>query len=458
MRLKDAEGAIKDSNHPEVVKEVLKKIKALGDDSKANFTTLQTDYEELKTLVNESKNNLDPLIKETVSKLTEDILTRQQASDDFTKSATDRMDAMDAAMQRTGKAGAGDVDELMKEARAFKITSLSAQQKLTPITDIDSLVSVDQYTAYKNLYPVYLRRDEKSLSPDEFKAMSVNVDPAGGYLVTPQMSSRIVKRLFEADPLRQFASTETISTDALEMMVEDDEADVGWEGETVAGRETGTPRLDKKRIPVHTLYAKPRATQQLLEDASINVETWLADKVGAKMIREEGSSFVTGTGILKPRGFLSYGNGTITGTVEQVNIGAAAAITTDGLVSVKFSLIEQYLMRARWFANRLTVSEIMQLKDGDGQYIWRPGLTEGTPAMLLGLPFHMSTTMPVVAANSLSIAIGDWAEAYTIVDRLGISVQRDPYTVKPFVEFYTRKRVGGDVVNFRALKIGKVAV
>jgi HK97 family phage major capsid protein len=115
-------------------------------------------------------------------------------------------------------------------------------------------------------------------------------------------------------------------------------------------------------------------------------------------------------------------------------------------------------MRATWVLNRLTIAHIMKLKDGDGQYIWRPGILQGQPSILLGLPMRMSTTMPIVAANALSVAIADWNEFYTIVDRLGISVQRDPYTVKPFIEFYTRKRWGGDVVNFQAGKIGIVHV
>jgi HK97 family phage major capsid protein len=138
-------------------------------------------------------------------------------------------------------------------------------------------------------------------------------------------------------------------------------------------------------------------------------------------------------------------------------MGHATALTADGLIDVKFSLVEDYLTRGTWLANRLTVADIMQLKDGNGQYLWRAGLEPSQPSVLLGLPIRMSTTMPVVAANALSIALAEWSEAYMIVDRLGISVQRDPYTAKPMVEFYTRKRVGGDVINYEAIIIGKVA-
>jgi HK97 family phage major capsid protein len=272
------------------------------------------------------------------------------------------------------------------------------------------------------------------------------------------MSARIVEKIFQGDPFRQLCNVETIGTDALELTEDLDEAGDGWEGETVVGAETTTPQLKKKRIQVFNQYARPRATQKLLEDSSINIEQWLANKVGQKMLRTEGAAFVTGDGVARPRGFLTYANGTAYGQVEQVALGAAATVTTDGLIDLEFSLMEEYLMRATWAMNRLTVASIMKLKDGDGQYIWRPGILAGQPSTLLGLPMRMSTTMPVVAANALSIAIADWNEFYTIVDRLGITVQRDPYTVKPFVEFYTRRRVGGDVVNYQAGKIGVVSV
>ena len=143
--------------------------------------------------------------------------------------------------------------------------------------------------------------------------------------------------------------------------------------------------------------------------------------------------------------------------VGDSGMGAAAALTGDGFHDVKMSLKEFFMNRGTWLMNRLTVNETLQLKDGTGNYIWRAGLEPNMPSNILGLPVRMSTTMPTVAANALSVAIADWREAYMVVDRLGISVQRDPYTAKPFVEFYTRKRVGGDVINFDAIKIGKIA-
>jgi HK97 family phage major capsid protein len=208
------------------------------------------------------------------------------------------------------------------------------------------------------------------------------------------------------------------------------------------------------------MYSKILATQKLLEDSSINIENWIATKTGERFGRLEGAAFITGDGIGKPRGILTYANGTAWGQIEQVNMGAAAALTADGFIDVKYRLREYYIERASaWLMNRTTVAAAMKLKDGAGDYIWKPSLIASDPiSSILGIPVRMSTTMPAVAANALSVALGDWRSAYMIVDRLGITVQRDPYTSKPFVEFYIRKRCGADVLNFDALKIGIIHV
>ena len=188
-----------------------------------------------------------------------------------------------------------------------------------------------------------------------------------------------------------------------------------------------------------------------------SIETWLSNKCADKFNRTESAAFVTGNGVGKPRGFLTYANGTSWGQVEQVNMGAAAALTADGFYSVKYALIEQYLNRATWLMNRSTFAAALKLKDGSGNYLWQPSYQLGQPSTLIGLPVRMGTTMPAVAAGALSVALADWQEAYMIVDRIGISLLRDPYTVKPVIEYYFRKRVGGDVTNYTAIKLGKIS-
>lgn len=469
---------------PEVVAAVQKEIKALGDNVKKNFDELNKGYETLKQLVEQNEGKFDTLVKAQIQKWSEDIVTRQEALDDKNasfetamkeaeekaKAAVERMDQLELAFKERGKKAdektmAPEIKDAMDLAIAQRVVSGGKEAKsgVTHQAAQKIEINLDEYKQYCEALKTFLRTDERmlhSIAPDAQKALSVGIDPDGGYTVTPTMSNRIIKRLFELDPMRALATVETITTNAIEWLVDYDEAGGGWEAETESGAETGTPQIFKKRIPVHVLYAKPRATQTLIEDSAINIEGWLSDKQANRFLRIESAAFVSGDGIGKPRGFLTYSNYDTAGTdqwgrIERQNIGNP--ITADGLYDLKFRLIEQYLMRGTWLMNRLCVVDVLQLKDGAGRYIWSPGLREDEYSMLLGLPVRMSTTMPIQAANSLSVAIADWREAYMIVDRLGISVQRDPYTVKPYIEFYTRKRVGGDVVNYQAIKIGVVA-
>lgn len=312
---------------------------------------------------------------------------------------------------------------------------------------------------YKAAFDTFLRKGEEVMGPDERKALSVGTDPDGGYVVNPDLSGRIVMKVFETSPMRAYASIQVISSDALEGLFDLNEASSGWVGETDSRPETNTPQLGKWRIPAHELYAKPKATQKLLDDASINMEAWLASKVSEKFARDEANAFVVGNGVNKPRGFLTFPSGTtLPGTIERFDTGvngafAAAPNGGDVLINALYGLKQQYRANATWFMNRATLKLTRKLKDSDGAYLWSPGIAAGQPASLLGYPVASFEDMPDPATDSLSIAVGDMREAYQIVDRLGIRTLRDPYSAKPYVEFYTTKRVGGDVVNFEAIKL-----
>ena len=485
---KDADGTGTQTPEPEVVKQVQVEIAKLGENTKANYDELRKAHESLKKLVDEKGDSMDAETKGQITKLSEDITTRQDAIDKtiadtktaittdidtkLTELATKRIDAIETAIGRLPKENpSASAADMVKETKQFVIDAMANRNKgdkaITP-EEIDAMeFNVDEYKAYTKAFRGFLRRDERmniSAVPEHLKALSVGIDPDGGYTVTPAMSNRIVKRLYEADPIRELSASESITTGALEWMVDYDEAGWGWEAETIAGGETTTPQLYKKRIPVHVMYAKPRASQTLLEDSGINIENWLADKVSNRFMRGEGAAFVNGDGVGKPRGFLTYANYTAAGVdewgkVEQINMKHATDITADGFIAVKYSLVEQYLNRGTWVMNRLTVAETMYLKDGMGNYLWKPGFDTDKNSTILGLPVRMSTTMPVMGvAGREPVALADWAEAYMVVDRLGITIQRDPFTVKPMIEFYTRKRVGGDVINYQAIKLGTMAV
>lgn len=452
---------IPEEKHPEIVGKVLAEVKALGEDSKQNYEKICGEVKDLRKQLEEAEGKTDPLIQTHIEKLESAITVRQ---DELDKKNTKRIDDIELALQRIPEGTSESKADRFEAARQFKQESLILKRDL-PTNGVipDESVSVEALAAYEKAFGPMLRRyieknvPNGNIGEENFKAMEVGIDPEGGYLVTPAISNRIIARVYESDPIRQLASIETISTDSIKFSVDRNQAGYGWVGERTARTVTDTPQIGEKEVFVHEMYALPEATQKLLDDSAINIETYLANKVAQRFARVEAAAFVSGTGILQPRGFLTYASGTSWGQIEQTPMLGASTLTTDGLINVLYSLVEEYLMRGVWVMNRLTVRDVMKLKDGDGQYIWRPGISEKAPSTLLGYPLRMSTTMPTVAASALAIAIADWAEAYVIVDRLGISVLRDPYSNKPYVQFYFRRRVGGDVLNYDAIKLGVVS-
>lgn len=322
-----------------------------------------------------------------------------------------------------------------------------------------AIKSTASHGEYSKAFRNYLRKGmEGGLEVLQTKALSVGSDPDGGYLVTPHMSAKIVQSIFETSPMRGLASVETISSDALELIDDHDQAAAGWTSETGPITETTTPTLAKRNIPTHELYAQPKATQKLVDDSAIDIESWLSAKIADIFSRKENTAFVSGSGVGQPRGILTYASGTNWGQVQQINSGASATVTADSIITLFYALKDVYSKRASFLMNRTVVQSVRLLKQATtNQYMWQPGLAAGVPDTLMGVSVHMAADMPVAAANSLSIAVGDFQAAYQIVDRKGISILRDPFTEKPFVKFYATKRVGGDVVNFEAIKLMKLA-
>lgn len=324
--------------------------------------------------------------------------------------------------------------------------------------DSEGYKSNEANNEYGKAFRNYLRKGmDAGLEALQTKALSVGSDPDGGYLVTSTMSSKIIQAVFETSPMRQLASVETISTDSLDLIDDHAQAVAGWTAETGSISETSSPTLAKRNIPTHELYAQPKATQKLVDDAAIDVESWLSGKISDIFARTQNTSFISGNGVGQPRGILTYAAGTSWGQIQQVNSGTSGQVTADALINLLYSLKDAYMRRASFLMNRTTVQQVRLLKATTNQYLWQPSLSAGVPDTLLGVPVTMASDMPVAAANSLSVAVGDMQSAYQIVDRRGITILRDPFTEKPFVKFYATARVGGDVINFDAIKLMKLA-
>ncbi len=362
-------------------------------------------------------------------------------------------------------------DALLEEkAKKIETFITEAQEKISTLEKASARKGLDLENNGVNEFAVkafnkYMAFGEKSMTAEEVKAMSIGNSSEGGYLIQPELLSLINARIQETSPIRQLANVVSTSADSIEIPFTDNKIDSGWVGETSSRAETATNSpIGQAKISVYELYSKPKATQRFL-DTVTGGEQVILDLVAETMMLSENTAFVSGNGVVKPVGFLTN---TVVSTqatpasysatnVEAMKSGSSGSFDADDLIDLVYRLKSAYRQNASWLMNRLTVASVMKLKDSYGQYLWRPSLAVGQPATLQGFPVYEATDMPVVAADSLSIAFGDFRKAYTIVDGTRMTMLRDPFSAKPFVEFYTTKAVGGGVVVAEAIKLLKLS-
>lgn len=304
----------------------------------------------------------------------------------------------------------------------------------------------------KAAFLAYVQKGEKGLSPDAVKALASNSDPDGGYLVPSTMRAGIVAYLRERSPMREISAVQTLTQGHQLEVVREANLDMstGWVGETAARAETTSPTLSKLVIPAHEMYAMPYATQTALDDA-VGVESWLVSRIGERFAQVQNDAFIDGNGVNKPLGILDAANG-----ITTVNSGHATQLTADGLINLVYALQADYAQRATILAARASIRDIRKLKDGMQQYLWQPGLTALQPASILGIPYREAVDMPAIGAGTYPIVIGDFS-FYQIVDRQGIRLVRDPYSAKPYVQFYATARVGGQCLRAEAFRLQLVS-
>jgi len=307
----------------------------------------------------------------------------------------------------------------------------------------------------------YLR---KGIEADlETKRFQVGVAADGGLAVPLEIDQRIEATLRSLSPIRAVADVVKVGSSSYRKLVAVGGFASGWVSESAGRPETNTPTFVEVVPPMGEIYANPAATQQMLDDAMFDVEAWLAGEIAADFARAEGVAFVTGTGVSQPRGFLTYpvaataDAGRPWGTLQFVASGAAGAFVVtnpaDRLIDLVHALRTPYRQGAVFVMNSNTLSVIRKFKDTTGAFIWRPGLSEGEPATLLGYPVVEAEAMPDIGASSLSVAFGNFQAGYVIAERGETAVLRDPYSNKPFVHFYATRRVGGALVNSEAVKL-----
>jgi HK97 family phage major capsid protein len=317
---------------------------------------------------------------------------------------------------------------------------------------------------HKAAFDLYVRAGESAgLKRLEAKALSAGSGPDGGYLVPQTLERTVLARLAQVSPIRSIASVQQISGAQYKRAASVGAPATGWVAETAPRPGTDGPVLAEIAFPAMELYAMPAATQTLLDDAVVDLDAWLSAEVEMAFAEQEGVAFVAGNGASRPRGFLSYdtvANAAWTpGKLGCVATGAAGAFPqsnpSDVLFDLVYALRAAYRQNAGFVMSRRTQSAIRKFKDAQGNYLWHPPLTAAQSATLIGFPVTEAEAMPEIAAGSLSVAFGDFRRGYLVVDRTGLRVLRDPYSAKPYVLFYTTKRVGGGVQDFDAIKVLK---
>ena len=385
------------------------------------------------------KSENDRRLADIEKKLSADVVT------------TEKVDRINAALEEQKRT----LSELSLRRGRPELPRTSAKER-------NDARSVEHKAAWEH----YVRRgDLTSLSAFERKALSVGADPDGGFLVPQETEQLIDSVLRQMSPIRDIATVRQIGTASFRKPVAITGAESGWVGEAADRPQTDTPSLSLIEFPTMELYAMPAATQSLLDDALVNVEDWLANEVQIEFAAQEGAAFVNGDGVNKPKGFLQYTKvadaswawNKMGYVVSGADGAFAASNPSDKLIDLAYAPKQAYRANARWVMNRKVESEIRKLKDGQGNYIWQPGAQAGAPASLLGYPITEAEDMPNISSGSFSIAFGDFRRGYLVVDRAGVRVLRDPFTAKPYVLFYTTKRVGGGVQNFEAIKLMKFA-
>jgi len=329
--------------------------------------------------------------------------------------------------------------------------------------------NTDLDAPHKKAFEAYLRSgdDDGLRGLDlEGKAMSTAVAADGGYLVDPETAAIIAGTLSGAGSLRQVSNVVNVESTAYDVLIDEGNLGSGWADETTATTATTTPTIDRISIPLYELAAMPKISQRLLDDSAFDIEAWMASRIADKFAQAEAAAFISGNGSDKPTGILNH-TAVADASWTWGNIGYIATGTSgdfdatnpgDAIVDLVYALWARYRANGTFLMNSKTAGAVRKLKDSNGRFLWSDGLAAGEPSRLMGYGVVVAEDMPDIAADSMSIAFGDFNAGYTIAERPDTRILRDPFSAKPNVLFYATKRVGGDVSDFAAIKLLKFGI
>ena len=416
-----------------------------------------TDFNSTQDIALETKSNGGE-VAEAFSEFMHAFEEFKSANDDRLSQIETRMGADVITVEKVDRINAA-IDDQKRTLDAFVTKS-----QRPPLGGENRKLASPEHAA---AFDAYVRKgDERGLMRIEEKAYNITAGADGGFLVPPEVATDIGKRLAKISPIRSIATVRQVSASILKKPFSLTGPATGWVAEAAVRPQTNSGTLAELQFPTMELYAMPAATAALLDDGIVDMDSWIASEVETAFAEQESQAFVTGDGIAKPRGFLDYP--TIAeaswawGNLGQIATGVSGAFPTtnpsDILMDLMYALKSGYRQNASWVMSRQTQAAIRKLKDTTGNYLWTPPAAVGARAMLMGFQLVEAEHMPDIAANTKAIAFGDFQRGYLVVDRVGVRILRDPYSAKPYVLFYTTKRVGGGVQDFDAIKILKFGV
>ncbi|EPM4131049.1 phage major capsid protein [Escherichia coli] len=387
----------------------------------------------------------------------EQVAQELQAKFDAFKEKNDKR--LEAVEQEKGKL-AGEVETLNGKLSELDELKSALEEELKQVKRPAGGPQSKAASEHKTAFIDFMRKGkDDGLRELERKALQVGVDEDGGYAVPEELDRTILNLLKDEVVMRQEATTITVGGANYKKLVNLGGTASGWVGETDARPETDASKLGQIEPFMGEIYGNPQATQTMLDDAFFNVEDWINSELAIEFAEQEEIAFTSGNGTKKPKGFLAYAS-TLDpdktrafGTLQHILSGAAAGVTADAIIKLVYTLRKVHRNGAKFMMNNNSLFAIRILKDSEGNYLWRPGLELGQPSSLAGYGVAENEQMPDIAADAKAIAFGNFKRGYTIVDRIGTRILRDPYTKKPFVGFYTTKRTGGMLVDSQAIKL-----
>lgn len=379
--------------------------------------------------------------------------------DEFTKKNDKRLDAIEAEKGKLAET----VDTLNGKLSELDSLKSALEEELAAAKRPGGGKGSKEATEHKAGWVQFVRKGkDDGLAELEQKAMQTVTDPDGGYAVPEELDRNIISALKNEVVMRAECNVISMGTPNYKKLVNKGGTNSGWVGETDERPETNTSKLSTIEPVWGEIYGNPHATQVMLDDAFFDVENFIVSELTQEFSEQEEIAFTNGNGDKKPKGLLAYGSDDKTdkerewGKLQHLLAAKPGTVDTDEIVKLVYTLRKPYRNGARWMLNNNTLFTVRTLKDSQGNYLWQPGLQLGQPSSLLSYGIAENEQFPDIGAGATPIGFGNFKRCFTILDRIGVRMLRDPYTKKPFVGFYTTKRVGSMLVDSHAVKLIKM--